>query len=696
MNGINGNVVRQLERWAVVVCVAALLLAVIGWVGWILDVTHLRTIAPDLATMKANTALGLFGASAGLLIKLMAGDQGWKSRLGAMLGGMAALVGILTLAEYALHVDLHIDQLLGADIAPTNPYSSQIAGRMSVATATCISCVGLSVLMLDRFVRVGQGLALVTLAVSGLGLLGYCYGILSLYRVWIFSTMAVHTATAATLISLGVLMSRPRRCVHAMLTGSGPGSSMLRRLLPVVVVAPLLLGWLQLIGQWRGLYLPEFGTAMLVLLTIGILTGVIWLHAELLERVDQQRKRAEADRAGLLVAEQAARQRAEQAVAAREQLLSIVSHELRTPLTPVLLIATSLENRAQLPEDVAADLKIIREQVQVEARIIDDLLDLVGIHQGKLQLHVRSMDLKKLVMDTVQLFERLYVARQLRLIVDWQAGDCRVNGDDHRLQQVMRALLDNAMKFTPAGGCVTIHCTGPADGRLMLEVCDTGVGIPQKAMDRIFEPFEQADGSMTRKFGGMGIGLTICRRVIELHGGTILASSEGENKGATIRLKLPIDTSYQPQATKKLIPELPEVKALSRQSPLRLLLVEDNADTLRVLGRLLQTMGHKPTMVCSAGEALEALSKDVYDLMISDIGLPDESGWALMHRVRQKYPIRAIAISGFVDEADQDRSRAAGYMAHLSKPIGIGELEQAIATVTGEKLGDAPVAMTQM
>src|SRR5439155_1241968 len=285
----------------------------------------------------------------------------------------------------------------------------------------------------------------------------YAYGIKALYRIPAYASMAIHTAAGLAVLGIGLLLARPRRCVHSLLTRNTVGGASARRLLPATVLVPLIVGWLRLKGQQAGYYDTEFGLALFALASIIILATLVWWNAALLDHTDAGRRAVELDRDDLLAREQLARQRAETAIMARDQFLSIVSHELRTPLTPVLLIITALQRRSDLPPDAAEDVASVREQIQIEARLIDDLLDLVRLGQGKMVLRPRTCDLHDVARKAATLFARTYGEKGVELQIDLHARRSHVRADPDRLQQILRNLLENALKFTPVGGKVRME-----------------------------------------------------------------------------------------------------------------------------------------------------------------------------------------------------------------------------------------------
>ena len=254
-----------------------------------------------------------------------------------------------------------------------------------------------------------------------------------------------------------------------------------------------------------------------------------------------------------------------------------------------------------------------------------------------------------------------------------------IEADAPRLQQVFWNLLKNAVKFTPHGGTIGIRCR-PDQGHVVIEVSDSGIGIEPEALPRIFNAFEQAERSITRQFGGLGLGLTISKALVEMHGGTIEARSEGRHKGATFRIRLPLAAPVgHPEAPAPALPRARPVR------PLRILLVEDHGVSANMLRLVLAADGHEVAMAGDLATAMDLADRQAFDLLISDLGLPDGSGHDLMRRLRQRgHTLPGIALSGYGQEEDIQRSREAGFAAHLTKPASRELLVEAIASVTAE------------
>jgi PAS domain S-box-containing protein len=378
-----------------------------------------------------------------------------------------------------------------------------------------------------------------------------------------------------------------------------------------------------------------------------------------------------------------AKEQAEAASRAKDHFLAALSHELRTPLTPVLMAAATLREDSRLPEDVREDLGMIERNVALEARLIDDLLDLTRISRGKLSLRTEPCDVHSLIGLVVDIVREEAREKGIDLDLDFCARHSTITGDPTRLQQVFWNVLRNAVKFTPAGGHVRIHShDGPYgngnDGgtRICITITDDGIGLDAAAAERIFEPFEQAAPGPEHRFGGLGLGLAIARAIVDLHQGTIRAESPGTGQGSTFTLEFPA-TSASASAMSCAYPREPGPGGEApSEPPLRLLLVEDHASTLQVLTRLLTRVGHRVTGVSSIAAARAAAATQSFDAVVSDLGLPDGTGITLVEELRANHGLRGIVLSGYGMEDDLRRSLEAGCVAHLVKPVDINELRR--------------------
>ncbi|HZJ15122.1 MAG TPA: ATP-binding protein, partial [Chthoniobacteraceae bacterium] len=365
-----------------------------------------------------------------------------------------------------------------------------------------------------------------------------------------------------------------------------------------------------------------------------------------------------------------------QANVAKDHFMAVLSHELRTPLNPVLMTVADLERDQSIAPAIREQLTVVRRNVELEARLIDDLLDSTRIASGKLQLQRTVVDATELIRRAIGIVESEAQAKGVRLELATCADPCPVDSDPARLQQVIWNVVKNAVKFTPKGGSVRVS-SQISSGRIQIVVQDNGIGIEQKHLASIFNPFEQGDLATGRRFGGLGLGLAISKALVTLHGGSLTAQSDGPNRGATFTIDLPLAT--QSPTTIAAVPS-----ETARRRPLRLLVVEDHEATANVMVRLLTKRGYLVSAASNISEALAVLQKSPIDLLISDVGLPDGSGRDLMEKVRETHDLPGIALSGYGTEADLEQSSAVGFSVHLTKPVDIERLDREIQTLAAK------------
>jgi PAS domain S-box-containing protein len=370
----------------------------------------------------------------------------------------------------------------------------------------------------------------------------------------------------------------------------------------------------------------------------------------------------------------AAKIAAEEASKAKDDFLAVLSHELRTPLTPALVAASYLAEHADLAPQFREEVTTIWRNVQLEARLIDDLLDITRITRGKIELRREAVDAHRLLRNALQITHNDMLEKQIELVTDLRANNYHVWADPVRIQQVFWNLMTNAVKFTPKAGRITTRSWNE-EGRFAFEITDTGIGIEAEQQDRIFKAFEQGERSITRQFGGLGLGLTISKTLVDLHGGAISVQSRGKNLGATFRVIL--DVVAAPVATSTTSSN----GDVGTEKSLNILIVDDDADTRRILSRLLSKCGYEVAAVDCVQGALKLLEKDRFDTLISDISLPDSSGYELVREVKQRQWVTSIALSGFGTEEDVQRTVEAGFDHHLTKPVNFQDLRSLLRKI---------------
>ncbi|MCU1279861.1 MAG: response regulator receiver sensor hybrid histidine kinase [bacterium] len=379
-----------------------------------------------------------------------------------------------------------------------------------------------------------------------------------------------------------------------------------------------------------------------------------------------------------VLSEQAARTAAESANRLKDEFIAVVSHELRTPLNAILGWAELLRAGKVAGDTMPKAFDAIHRNAHAQKELVEDLLDISRITSGKLRLERKACDVAALIADEAESARQAARARDVG--IELALEPCRAVCDPERLKQIVSNLVGNAVKFSAAGGQIELRLTTAAD-HFTLEVADRGIGIPAEALPHVFEAFWQAEPSLTRRHGGLGLGLSIVRRLVELHGGIISVTSPGEGLGTTFRVVMPITAVDQPSA--------PASAAVHEAYPsldgLRVLFVDDEVDARDLLGALLRELGADVTVAESATVALTAIAHGRFDLVVSDLSMPDADGFTLVERLRsargQTARLPAIALSAHSDESTRERARRAGFDDFIAKPFSAPTLLAAIVRI---------------
>jgi PAS domain S-box-containing protein len=403
------------------------------------------------------------------------------------------------------------------------------------------------------------------------------------------------------------------------------------------------------------------------------------------------RQSAEEERSAALLRERDARKHAEEADRLKDEFLATLSHELRTPLTSILGWASMIRNGEVEGSNASRAIETIERNARSQARLIDDLLDVSRIITGNLRLDLHPLNLAPIVDAALDALRPTADVKGIRLQTRFEPAECLVKGDANRLRQVIWNLLSNAIKFTPRGGSVNIFLKW-VESTARLMVSDTGDGISAEFLPYVFDRFRQAEGSISRKQGGLGLGLAVARHLVELHGGTITAESEGLGKGSVFSVDLPLAQERRDPARaeerRREVDRRRTRKGVVRLDGVHVLLVEDDDDSRKLLGTMLKRYGARVTSTKSAAEALEVFAGELPDVMISDIGMPDQDGYELIRRLRS-LPVEkggatpAIALTGYASRKDRERALNSGYQQHMAKPIEQADMIAAIAAVIG-------------
>jgi PAS domain S-box-containing protein len=425
----------------------------------------------------------------------------------------------------------------------------------------------------------------------------------------------------------------------------------------------------------------------------GRIVGVVLVFRDVTERrrTEVERQAVAAERERLLDAERAARADAERANRVKDEFVAMVSHELRTPLNAILGWTQLMLQGRNDPSVVERGLNIVSRNTRLQVQLISDLLDVSRIVSGKLRLEIQPVDLASVIVEAIETVQHQADSKSIRIEQELEPNIGLIAGDPARMEQVVWNLLANAIKFTPSGGRISVRLRW-VDSNAELTVKDNGTGIRAEILPYIFDRFQQANSSMTRRFGGLGLGLAIVKHLVELHGGTVRAESSGEGAGATFTISLPSGSlAWSSDAMTATATQEDTYGPVSLDT-IRVLVVEDEPDTREFLRRLLQSNGATVTVVGSAIDALAAFRSDPPDVLISDIGLPDIDGYDLLRQIREGAAgsgggVPAIALTAYARPEDRRRALRVGYQAHLVKPIESTDLLATIASFAG--LSDA-------
>jgi signal transduction histidine kinase/CheY-like chemotaxis protein len=683
------------QRSAVIAAAITAAIAVAVLVGWALKIEVLKGFGRGLPAMNPMTACCLLAASAALAL-LRPRDAGTtRRRLAYLLAGIVTAAGTLKLVAIVSGWSIPFDQWLWpgelgrADGPPV---------RIPIRTALNLVLAGSGLLLLDVQTRRGRRPAELLSAgcaiIAFLALIAYSYGIVVYYRTSTYVPMSFPGAIAFFVLGIGILFARPDKGAVAIIASDTAGGLLARLLLPLALLLPLLLGALRRKGESAGWFSSDLGVALFATFFIVFFLVAIWWTTRLLFRSDMQRKAAEerVRQANAELEQRVAERTAElhklneelrQASKAKDDFMSVLSHELRTPLTPALAAASYLaDNVGTVPSaEFGGELDVIRRNIQLEARLIDDLLDLTRISRGKIELTREHVDAHRLIREAAQMAANDIAQKQLTVSTTLAAEQHHICADAIRIQQVFWNLINNAVKFTGAGGTIAIATANDELGRFQFRITDTGIGIEPERKAALFKAFEQGERSVTRQFGGLGLGLAIAKSLVELHQGRIDVESGGRTQGASFTVTLDVSRT-QPDEQRS-----GATGTESRRRPLRILVVEDHGDTRRTLARLLTHFGHEISVADCVQAALDAFNPQKFDAVLSDIGLPDGTGYEVMSEVRRQQAeskgsaLTGIALTGFGMDEDIRRSKEAGFDYHLTKPIDFAQLRTVLGQI---------------
>jgi PAS domain S-box-containing protein len=760
----------------------ALLGGALSFLGWALDVPRLTDWFGHGISTQPNTAVCIALAGAGLILLA----TGWP-RTGAMLGVVVAAVASATLFEWISGTSLGIDTWLTFDRSWGRGGLAYL-GRMGIPGSVSLSLLGIAIALsgfgsrnLRRRVPL---LALSTLGLGVLAITGYLYGADVLFTVPRTTAIAMQSACLIVVLSMGVITLHPDHRPMRWLVSQSAVGVVARRAVPAVVVAPILLGWLRLMGERAGFYETSFGTALLVLALIALLGVILWRGLQVLakheadllaseERVQlaitagdagtwdldlrtgdnnrsdsyfrmlgydpamahlppqelwesvvwrddlpQVRKewlRALAARelfrqeyrarradgsvvwvrsAGRFFYDESGRairfvgvfvdvteshyalEALREADRRKDEFLATLAHELRNPLAPIRNALGVLKLKGPATTEVQWARDVIDRQMQQMTRLIDDLLDTSRIGTGKIALQRDRIELADALNGAIESSRPLIAQHGHELRVELPPAPLWIHGDLVRLSQVFCNLLNNAARYTPHGGRIEIVASR-VDTAVIVTVRDNGIGIPREMLPKVFEMFTQVDRSLERSRGGLGIGLTLVRQLIELHGGRVEARSAGLGMGSEFIVRLPLVAESVARAP------APKGSGPAVAAGRRVLVVDDNEDAAESLAMLLRLMGLQCRTAHDGLEGVRLAREERPDIVLLDIGLPGMNGYDAAAAIRaEPWAVRTkvVALTGWGQDDDRRRSHAAGFDAHLVKPVAMEQLAEVLAT----------------
>lgn len=646
---------RYLRRLSALLGLYALFASIISFSGWVFDIPRLTDWFKDGVSTQPNTTVVVMLAATAVLLL-----QYGYCRFTPLLGGSIAIFGGLNLLQYVTNSDFGFNhQLLfgrewgyGATVKPGR--FGLPASISFILIGICLAALGTRNPDLRRYIPV---LALVVVLLMMFSLLGYLFGARNFYAIPWLSAIAFPTATMLLALAVSLIISVPERHPMLLLCERSSAGAMARTVLPILIIMIPLVIWLRAQGFEHQLFDVGTGRALGAAVQILGVVALMWIALLALRRREQRER--EADRR-------------------KDEFLATLAHELRNPLAPIFN-AMSLLKLAPGDREVAARAAgMIERQLVHLVRLIDDLLDMSRISRGKLELRRESIELASVIQQAVETCRPManFAGQELAVTVPTQP--IYLHADPVRLAQVIANLLNNACKFTAPRGCIRLVVERQED-EVAITITDNGIGIPPHMLGAIFEMFSQVDQSLERSQNGLGIGLTLAKRLVELHGGSIWAHSEGEGKGSEFRVRLPVaaeGTQVQVDA-----PQSVEESATRN----RILIVDDNVDSAKSLAEVLGLTGNETLVAHDGLAAVDAAEQHRPDVILLDIGLPKLNGYDVCQRIRASSwaaNVLIIALTGWGQDEYRRKSAEAGFDGHLVKPVDLTELMKLLVSAS--------------
>lgn len=642
---------RSLRRLSVILGLCTLIASVSSFSGWVFDVPRLTSWLNSEMSIQPNTTVLIALASIGILFI----HYGY-SRCTLVLGALVALGGGLNLLQYMLDADFGFNHqlLFGREWGHVG---TMAPGRFGPPASISFVLIGMSLIVLGlRDVsarRHVSALALVVVLLTGFSLLGYLFGARDFYAIPWLSAIALPSAIMLMALAMNLIISVPQYQPMLLLCERSSAGSMARTVLPILIVMIPLFIWLRNKGYELGLF--DIGTSRALgaaTLMLGVIS-LMWIALLALRRREQRER--ETDRR-------------------KDEFIATLAHELRNPLAPISNAISMLKLAPGNTETFARATEMIERQTAHLVRLVDDLLDLSRISRGKMELRRKRIELAPVIHQAVETCSPGAESACQEIVVELPAQSIYLDADPVRLAQVVSNLLNNACKFAGQHGRIKLAVERLGDD-VLITVKDNGIGIPPDLLGFIFEMFAQVDQSLERSQSGLGIGLTLAKQLVELHGGSIEAHSEGTGKGSEFVIRLPITISQV-----DLPDELQNPGTVSVKN--RILIVDDNLDSAQSLSEVLSLRGSETFVAHDGEEAVAAAERLRPDVILLDIGLPKLNGFDACRRIREyswAKNILIIALTGWGQEEDRRKSTEAGFDVHLVKPVSVAELLNLLA-----------------
>jgi signal transduction histidine kinase/CheY-like chemotaxis protein len=664
-----GATYRRSSPTQLLLAVYALVGGLISFLGWYADVPRLTDWGNAGISIQPNATIAVMCAALAVLL-LRAGYR----RMAGAFGLLVAAIGSTVLFESLTGISLGIDDLLMFG-RTWGRQAVIVPGRMGPPGAISWTVLGLGLFFAAfasdrRWPRsLSPALALIGLTIGSLALIGYLYGVSLFYTVPTVTAIAFQTSTFIVAVAIGLLFALPERAPIRLLDETSPAGGLARKMLPAVILVPIGLGLIRLTGEQMGFYGLAVGTALRTIAEIALLSALLWWAAYTIGRQTEARRDAEKQ----LV------QSLRDADRRKNEFIAVLAHELRNPLAPIRNAVGLLRLKTANDATLAKASEVIERQVVLMARLLDDLLDVGRITNNKLELRRERVDLGTVVRDAVEMCRPLIQQHEHEVSVGMPSDPIYLDADPARLGQVFSNLMNNACKYTDRRGRISINVERRHDLDVIVTVADNGIGIPESERASIFEMFSQIDRASHKPYGGLGIGLHLVKRLVEMHGGTIDVHSAGPGQGSTFTVRLPLTSRMPAQAPA----ELAAPAAADSTSPSRrILIVDDNVDHADSLATLLGMEGHEIYVEHNGITGLEAAERLRPEVVILDLGLPFVDGLDACRRIRkQRWGKRMllIAVTGWGQEIDRRHSSEAGFDHHLVKPVDARTLQSLLA-----------------